>query len=114
MVYLKLVLELFSTAKLISTFVFISLPGFHKEKKKAPLNSYIIIALFVNRNNKNTTQQTKYFSHSLFLIFMTTLWGKENKSIRKFTLFSQHSKVLYLYFRFFAVMYGMRPLMTFC
>lgn len=35
------------------------------QKKKIALNNHIIIVLFVNRNNKNTVQQTKYFSYSL-------------------------------------------------
>ena len=80
---LKSVVGLFSAAKLTPAFGFSSLPGFHKEREREkkkknylPLNSRIIVALFVNRNNKNIMQQAKYFSHSPTLIFMTTLGRK--------------------------------------
>lgn len=43
---------------------------------------------FVHGNNKNTTHQTNKFSHSLLLILMTTLWRKEDESIRTLTLLS--------------------------
>jgi hypothetical protein len=51
---------------------FVSLLGFHEDKKKS-LNNHVIITLFIHGNNRNTMHQTNKFSHSLLLILMTTL-----------------------------------------